>query len=177
MHQDKPPLGLIRKCLLAVIFCFAFSSFVFAQTYFVERAIDGDTIVLSTGEHVRLIGVDTPESRGGRKLNRDSERTGLAKSTIKRLGKRAKAFTKKMIEGREVNLEFGDKLHEIYGRYLAYVYRLPDRFFLNAELIKQGMATAYTKFPFKYRKEFESYEQTAKQERKGIWKTLEKDKS
>jgi len=34
-----------------------------AQTYLVKRVIDGDTILLSNGERVRLIGVDTPGTK------------------------------------------------------------------------------------------------------------------
>jgi endonuclease YncB( thermonuclease family) len=30
---------------------------------YVQRVVDGDTLVLGTGERVRLIGVDAPESR------------------------------------------------------------------------------------------------------------------
>jgi micrococcal nuclease len=33
----------------------------------VERVIDGDTLVLENGERVRLIGVDTPETKDPRK--------------------------------------------------------------------------------------------------------------
>ena len=32
-----------------------------SQLYKVESVIDGDTIILATGEHVRLLGIDTPE--------------------------------------------------------------------------------------------------------------------
>jgi len=33
----------------------------FAQNYTVKRVIDGDTLELTTGERVRLIGIDCPE--------------------------------------------------------------------------------------------------------------------
>jgi Staphylococcal nuclease homologue len=46
----------------------------------VKRAIDGDTIELSTGEKVRLIGVDTPEMKSPRK-------------PMQYFGKEAAAFT------------------------------------------------------------------------------------
>jgi len=33
----------------------------FAEEALVTRVIDGDTVVLENGEHVRYIGIDTPE--------------------------------------------------------------------------------------------------------------------
>ena len=33
-----------------------------AETFKVKRVIDGDTLLLTNGERVRLIGVDTPET-------------------------------------------------------------------------------------------------------------------
>ena len=44
--------------------------------YRVKRVVDGDTLLLTNGERVRLIGVDTPEVHKSKKLNRDAERTG-----------------------------------------------------------------------------------------------------
>src|SRR5687767_4616129 len=59
---------------------------------FVERVIDGDTLVLASGERVRLIGVDTPETKHPRK-------------TVQHFGKEAAAFTRRVVEGRRVRLE------------------------------------------------------------------------
>jgi len=53
------------------------------------RVVDGDTIILSNGERVRLIGVDTPETKHPRKA-------------VEYYGKEATAFTKRMVEGKEV---------------------------------------------------------------------------
>jgi len=52
-----------------------------------------------------------------------------------------------------------------YGRLLRYVY--VDGLFVNAEMIKQGYAYAYTKYPFnatlmKLMKLFKQYERDAK---------------
>ena len=38
------------------------------------KVIDGDTIVLENGEHVRYIGMDTPE-KGGRTIKKQRTRT------------------------------------------------------------------------------------------------------
>jgi micrococcal nuclease len=63
-----------------------------AQTHLVKRVIDGDTIQLSNGERVRLIGVDTPETKH-------------TKKPVEYFGKEASAFIKRMVEGRQVRRE------------------------------------------------------------------------
>jgi micrococcal nuclease len=122
----------------------------------VKRVIDGDTLLLTTGERVRLIGVDTPETKHPKK-------------PVQRFGKEAYLFTKGMVEGKEVRLEYDWQRRDKYNRLLAYVYLL-DGTFLNAEIIKQGYGFAYTRFPFKYLQEFRKYEKEARENKKGLWK-------
>ena len=97
------------------------------------RAVDGDTIIVNIAgvkERVRLIGVDTPETKHPRK-------------PVQRFGKEASMFTANMVEGKKVRLEFDQNQRDRYKRLLAYVY-LEDGTFLNAEIIKQGYGHAYT---------------------------------
>ncbi|MBS3906950.1 MAG: thermonuclease family protein [Syntrophaceae bacterium] len=131
-------------------------SFAHAETHRVKRVIDGDTLMLSNGQKVRLIGVDTPETKHPKK-------------SVQHFGKEAYLFTQKMVEGKEVRLEYDWREKDKYGRPLAYVY-LMDGTFLNAEIIKQGYGFAYTKFPFKYLEEFRRYEKEARENGKGLWK-------
>ncbi len=123
----------------------------------VERAVDGDTLLLEGGERVRLIGVDTPESVDPRR-------------PVERYGKRAAEFTKGLVEGRRVRLESdrGTLARDRYGRTLAYVY-LPDGRMLNLELLREGYAVAYTRFPFVRMAEFRSAEREARARGKGLW--------
>ena len=48
----------------------------------VRRVIDGDTLELEDRQRVRLIGIDTPESRYNSKLKRDAQRTSTDYKTI-----------------------------------------------------------------------------------------------
>ena len=121
----------------------------------VKRVIDGDTIVLENGERVRLIGVDTPE-------------TVHPNKPVQYFGKEASAFTKNMVEGKKVKLEYDWQRKDRYGRTLAYVY-LEDGTHLNAEIIKQGFGFAYTKYPFKNMDEFKDYEKNTRKAGKGLW--------
>src|SRR2546423_1383806 len=75
----------------------------------VVRVVDGDTIVVQTGEgraaRVRLIGIDTPEVHPSDKLRRDARRSGQDAAAIQALGAKASEFTKKYLSGRRVELE------------------------------------------------------------------------
>lgn len=124
----------------------------------VTRVVDGDTIIVNLNgkqERVRLIGVDTPETVDPRR-------------PVQYFGKEASNFTKKMLSGKQVRLEYDWNKRDKYNRLLAYVY-LPDGAFFNAELIKQGYAHAYTRFPFKYLEEFRKYEREARENSRGLW--------
>jgi len=122
----------------------------------VKRVVDGDTLLLTNRERVRLIGVDTPETKHPKK-------------PVQRYGKEAYLFTKKMVEGEKVWLEYDWQKRDKFGRLLAYVY-LMDGTFLNAEIIKQGYGFAYTRFPFKYLEEFKRYQREARENKRGLWK-------
>ena len=136
----------------------------------VERAVDGDTLKLSNGERVRLIGIDTPEVHESEKLYRDSRKSGQDVETIQALGRRAFLFTKGLVEGKTVRLEFDVEKRDKYKRLLAYVY-LPDGTFVNAEVIKQGYASLMTYPPnVKYVDTFQQLYREARENRRGLWK-------
>jgi len=135
----------------------------------VTRAIDGDTIELADRERVRLVGIDTPESRYNAKLARDMKSSGQDAATIIAMGKKASDFTKMLAEGKRVRLEFDIERRDRYGRLLAYVY-LPDGRMLNAELLREGYAQVYT-FPpnVKYIDKFLRIQREARENNKGLW--------
>jgi micrococcal nuclease len=119
------------------------------------RVVDGDTIEVDGGERVRLIGVDTPEVVDPRR-------------PVQYFGKEASAFTRRMVEGKDVRLESDQETHDRYGRTLAYVY-LQDGTLLNAEIIRQGYGHAYTRFPFRYERQFVELEREARVNGRGLW--------
>jgi len=126
----------------------------------VTRVIDGYTLVLKNRERVRLIGVETPETKDPQKPGED-------------LGREATAFTRLRVQGKRVRLEFEQTNGPIdhkdkHGRTLAYVF-LENGTFLNAEIIKQGYGIAYTRIPSKYLDEFSRYEQEARGQGRGLW--------
>ena len=159
------------KYLIIVVFIFAAGTAYSAdQFFYVSKAIDGDTIKISTGEHVRLIGIDTPESRYNNKLARDSKRSRKDALSILKMGKEASDFTRRLVEGKKVRLEFDVARYDKYKRLLAYVY-LEDGTFVNARIMEEGYAQSLTIPPdVKYADLFLKLEREAREKNKGLWK-------
>jgi len=125
----------------------------------VERVIDGDTLVIAGGQRVRLIGVDTPETKH-------------PDEPVSPLGEEATQFVRSLVEGRVVQLEFDRQRLDRYNRLLAYVW-LPDGRLLNEELIRAGYSAAETRFPYRrdMQKRFVAAEQQARNQQRGLWLT------
>lgn len=101
----------------------------------VSYVIDGDTIVLSGGQHIRYIGIDAPE--------KDEP-----------LYKEATELNRQLVEGKIVRLEKDISDIDRYGRKLRYVYT--EDFFINAEIVRSGLAVARSYPPdIKYQTQLE----------------------
>jgi len=146
----------------------------FGKTYnyadvLVTRVVDGDTLVLETGERVRLIGIDTPELHVSNKLYRDAQRTNQDITTIQKMGRRSYEFTKNLVEGKRVSLEFDVDKYDRYDRLLAYVY-LKDGTLVNAKIVEEGYASLMTYPPnVKYSDLFLSLYRQAREAKRGLW--------
>jgi micrococcal nuclease len=135
--------------------------------------IDGDTIKVELKgqkESVRLIGIDTPESKANKKALKDAARSYQDVKTITAMGKESTAFVKTLLQkGDTVGIEFDVQPRDRYGRLLAYVY-LSDRRMLNDEIIKAGYAVPMTIPPnVKYQRIFLGDYREAKKNNKGLW--------
>ncbi|MFN7802451.1 MAG: thermonuclease family protein [Planctomycetaceae bacterium] len=127
-----------------------------SQVVRVRRVVDGDTLLLKDGTRVRMIGIDTPETK--------KEGT-----PVQPFGPEASEYTKKFCEGGTVRLVFDGERHDDYGRLLAHVY-VGDRF-LSEELIRSGLARVLYRHPYSdaMKDRFRAAENAAKREKKGIW--------
>ena len=104
-----------------------------------ERVIDGDTIVARVDghdEHVRYIGLDTPE-------------TVKPNTPVQCFGPQAHDLNARLLGGvgTPLTLRFDRELRDRYGRLLAYVYRTRDGMFVNAQLVGAGAARTLTIAP------------------------------
>ena len=104
----------------------------------VELVVDGDTIDVTIDgddERVRLIGIDTPETK-------------RPDTPVECFGPEATAFTQTLLApGTPVRLERDVVGRDDYGRLLAYVYRASDGILVNYEIIRQGYARPLTIAP------------------------------
>lgn len=123
----------------------------------VLRVIDGDTLLIDRNRRVRLLGVDTPETK----------HPDLPPEPY---GAEATQFTARLVEGKRVQLVFDKERFDDYHRILAFVY-LDDGTFLNEELVRAGLATAEPQYPFRgdIKKQLIAAEDLAKSMGIGIW--------
>ena len=149
------PFSIKLTVTLLILLCILLIFEYRRHKFIVKWVIDGDTIQLHNDQQVKLIGVNTPE------INQPFQ-------SVEHYGREATAFTRKMVEGESVRLEYDKRLKDEYGRLLAYIY-LKDGTLLNAEIIKQGYGHAYTRFPFRHLKEFMAFENEAKENKRGLW--------
>ena len=115
----------------------------------VQTIVDGDTIVLSNGEEIRYIGIDTPEKSDP-------------------YFEEAKELNRKMVEGQRVSLEYDQEKKDVYFRTLAYVWM--ENVLVNAELVRQGLACVYSHRPnLKYVDYLCSAQSQARKAKIGVW--------
>ena len=137
-----------------------------SESAVVVRVIDGDTITVQIASElttVRLLGVDTPETKHPTKK-------------VQPLGPEASAFTQAALDRQTVRLEAdpeGD-LVDRYDRLLRYVYLDGKNF--NATLIREGYAVAIRSFPYSRKAEFLRLEAQARQARRGMWADSERSR-
>lgn len=144
------------------------------QTGTVIKVEDGDTLLVYTKshkEHVRLIGIDTPESYENPKALRDAERNHKDLQDILQAGQKATEFVRTIVRRDDkIMLEFDVEERDKYGRLLAYVY-LPSQKMLNEEIISSGYAYQLTIPPnVKYQETFKNAYSSARAEKRGLWK-------
>lgn len=97
----------------------------------VVEVIDGDTLVLSNGYEVRLIGTQAPKIALGRDGFRDWP-----------LGHEAKALLEELALRQSVGLAYGGRRIDRHGRTLAHLYRA-DGLWLQGEMVGRGFARVY----------------------------------
>lgn len=89
----------------------------------VARVIDGDTVELESGETIRYLMVDTPESTGG---------------ATDCFGQNARQLNEDLVLGETVRLDYDVECTDRYDRLLAYVTVADTE--VNAHLVERGYA-------------------------------------
>jgi micrococcal nuclease len=129
----------------------------------VKWVIDGDTIVLKDGRHVRYIGVNAPE------IAHD-------KQPAEPLGYQAKRFNSRQVAAQKIRLEFDRERSDRYGRVLAHIF-LPNGEWINAKILKAGYGyLLYRKPNVKYTADLLNAQRYAMGLEKGIWRNWQEKK-
>jgi micrococcal nuclease len=124
--------------------------------YQLDRVVDGDTLLLTNGARVRLIGVDTPETK-------------KPDHPVEPWGPEATQFSQVFLAGGRLRLTFDRERVDRYGRFLAYAW-VGERL-LNEELIRAGLGRAVLTYPYSssMKTRFRRAEEEARAKRRGIW--------
>ena len=126
----------------------------------VTEVVDGDTInifpAINGNDEVRLIGMDTPETKD-------------PSEEIESYGPEASAYAVSKLTGVDVELEFDQERTDQYGRLLAYLYPA-GRLMFNVELVEEGYAQAYHYPPnTRHEDRFAAAQDEARSAGLGIW--------
>jgi micrococcal nuclease len=128
------------------------------ETARVAEVIDGDTFAIADGRSVRLIGIDTPETKHPDK-------------GVQCFGKEASSYTARLLpRGTPVRLVADVEPRDRYDRLLAYVYRVADGLFINAVLARDGYARPLTIPPnVAHTEQLDTLAAQARDQGRGLW--------
>jgi len=125
----------------------------------INEIIDGDTYKTSSGETIRVLGVDCPEIDGEKKKG-------------KYFAFKAKEFAENKILDKKVKLEFDSEKKDKYGRLLAYIY-LGDKGMFNLHLLQEGYANLMIISPNRrYEEKFKKAVKNARSNKNGVWSKM-----
>lgn len=171
MRKYRPCLSLIFTFLILFVLAISLEAYEKAK---VLGIVDGDTLKViyhQRKESIRLIGIDTPESKPNKKAVKDAQRTKVDIETITSYGRQAEGFVKSLVKpGDLLGIEFDVQPRNKYGRLLVYLY-LPSGKMLNEEIVKAGYAHLMTIPPnLKYQERFSIAYKDAREGHWGLWK-------
>ncbi|MBM6552051.1 thermonuclease family protein [Marinomonas ostreistagni] len=153
-----------RQALLALFLCLSFASQ--AQCLAegelklakVKRVVDGDTVHLTDGRKVRLVGINTPELD-----HQHGQHEAFAVAARERLVQMLKP------DGNQLYWQPAQETEDHYGRKLYYLFT-KDRASISSQLLSDGLGYRIAVPPnVKYQDCLAESEQKARQAQLGIW--------
>jgi micrococcal nuclease len=111
------------------------------QKAFVTEVISGDTVKLRGGKTLKYANIQAPPLQS--KL-----------PAVRAYGEASLAFNKSLVDQKEIEIEWGNRLRDEQNNLLGFVF-LGDGRFVNLEMLKAGHARAVVKAPnLKYAADF-----------------------
>lgn len=105
------------------------------QNYTVKQVISPEYLILNNNLKVRLIGIREDKNKNGAAIR----------------------FLDEKLKGRQVFMKFDEEKYDENHNLMCYLY-LKNKTFINAHLIKNGMAHADTKMNYRHKNRFIRYE-------------------
>ncbi len=121
--RSKPPFKILLVVLLGGLLV---AGGLRAATVKVVRVIDGDTVILSDGRHLRYAGINAPELH---------PETGPPEP----FARQAYLRNRELVEGRVLRFEPATRSRDRYGRLLGYLF-LPNGRLVSEILVSEGLA-------------------------------------
>ena len=131
------------------------------ESLLVRSVIDGNTIDVATIGRVRLLGIDAPTLR-----------RGFDRAAPLALESRDKLAS--LVLNHWVRLEHDPRQLDPSARASAYVLR-EDGLFVNAALVREGLARVSTRLPLTRLPELRRAEREAQSFRRGLWRYTAKN--
>lgn len=140
-HLRRPTPGMMALCIIIILAAFRLTGSTQVQnasgtnerrTVTVQTVLDGDTFVTTTGERVRLLGIDAPE-------------VAHHDTVLEPFGTESTEWLTERILNTDVQLHIGIEGADRYGRTLAWVYTA-DGAFINQEALSGGYAELLDRF-------------------------------
>ena len=152
-----------RQVLLALFLCLSFDSYAqcLAQGELhraaVKRVIDGDTLHLTDGRKVRLVGINTPELD-----HEHGKHDAFALEAKQRL---------EVLAGDHIYWQSAQESEDRYGRKLYYLFT-KDRASISSQLLSEGLGYRVAVPPnVAYQDCLDKAEYSARQAERGVWQT------
>ena len=155
-------------CLLLLFFCLVSTASAEKLSGKVLWIYDGDTLKIEEIGKVRLIGIDTPETKASSHDYFYKHDFDIEPKKLRKIAKQAKQYNIHYVKGVKVRLKLDRTKRDKYNRLLAYVY-LPDGTMLNRLLLKKGLATVFRRYNFTHKKNFLKVEKQARKKGLGLW--------
>ena len=158
----------MKKLVLFIFSFFILTTNVYAKkvTVTLEKCVDGDTAWFKLNNETiktRFLAIDTPEST----------------KEIEEYGKEASKYTcEELSNARKIEIEYDDESDKTdkYDRHLVWVF--VDGKLLQEKILKKGYANIdYIYGKYKYLDELYKVEETAKNNKVGIWGNYKEEKT
>jgi len=189
-----------KYLLVLALFAAGVNTRVYAEEIFVvKRVLDGETIEISGGRTVQLMGVDAPSFADIRRNNANAKKRAISPQVVNRFARRARDYVDLKVKDKKVILVFdevddrsdnenpreklrayvylatelpkdmADQTQHIHGHFEILDDKLPH-FHLNASIIKYGYGFADESDVYTRKGDFQRLEYLARRNQRGLWR-------